>query len=72
MKKKYLKLLKEQKERNVIFSSQLVSFYEHENGSIHEVYKDDYNKYEKIRRLKNDKFFNNSYFIYNLIRQQEI
>ena len=70
MRKKYLKLLKEQKERNVIFSSQLISFCGCENGSIHEIYKDDKDKYEKIRRLKNDEFFNNSHFKYNLIRQQ--
>ena len=69
MKKKYLGLLKEQKERSIIFSSQLISFDEDENGVIHEVYKDDNNKYEKIRRLKNDKFFNNSCFKYNLIRK---
>ena len=69
MKKLYLKLLKEQKEKGVIFSSQLISPKGEENGLLHEVYKDDNNKYKKIKKLKNDKFFNNSHFLYNLIRE---
>ena len=68
MRKKYLKLLKEQKERGVIFSSQFISSV-YGNGTLHEIFKDDDNKDEKIRRLKNDSFFDNSFFEYNLIQQ---
>lgn len=70
MRKKYLKLTKDQKERGVIFSSTLIP-----NDRInmdlrtHEVKADDPDKREKIERLKDDKFFNNSPYKYNLIRQ---
>ena len=69
MRKKYLGLLKEQKERGVIFSSQLICSTD-KNETIHEVYRNDEDKYEKIKRLKNDSFFDNSYYEYNLIRQR--
>lgn len=64
MKKKYLKLTKDQKDRGVIFSSELVG-----GGTVHEVFSDDEDKEKKIDRLLDDKFFNNSPFKYNLIRQ---
>jgi hypothetical protein len=71
MKKKYLSLTQEQKARGVIFSSQLVP-----NGMIHEVLqgeigsvKDQRDANEKIERLLNDKFFNDSHYKYNEIRQ---
>ena len=65
MEKKYLKLLKEQKERGVIFSSQFISSAY--NSRIHEVFINDNNKDEKIKKLKNDLFFDGLYE-YNLIR----
>jgi len=64
MKKKYLKLTKDQKERGVIFSSQLIP-----SNMIHEVKIDQDDKNEVIERLKDDKFFNNSHFLYNEIRR---
>jgi hypothetical protein len=72
MKKVYKKLTSEQKQRNVIFSSQLISDDENINsGVIHEVLStgNDKENCETIARLKDDKFFNNSPFKYNLIRQ---
>jgi hypothetical protein len=64
MRKKYLKLTDEQKARRVIFSSQL------QPGTVlHEVMADDEDKDERIERLLNDKFFNDSPFKYNEIRR---
>ena len=63
MRKKYLALTDDQKERGIIFSSQL-----RPGNIIHEVHKDDADKWEQIRRLKDDKFFNNSPYKYNEIR----
>lgn len=69
MKKIYKKLTKEQKERGVIFSSCLSKHKEEmQDDTIHEVLKTDKDKYDQIRRLKNDSFFNNSTFVYNIIR----
>lgn len=67
MIKIYRKLTKDQKERGVIFSSCL-SPTKYENGTIHEVKKDDPDKENKICNLKDDKFFNGSQFKYNIIR----
>ena len=64
MKKQYRKLTKEQIERKVVFSSQLLP-----NGSLHEVFMTDEDKYQKIERLKDDKFFNESNFKVNEIRR---
>ena len=50
--------------KGVIFSSQLMP-----NGTLHEVFKDDEDSEEHIRRLKDDKFFNESPFTHNEIRQ---
>ena len=66
MKKVYRKLTKEQKEKGVIFSSCLVGGDMDE--IIHEVYQEDEDKDETIRRLKDDSFFNDSPYKYNLIR----
>ncbi len=66
MKKRYLQLTKEQKERGVIFSSTLLPS---ENPIIHEVKATDEDKHEVIKRLKDDSFFNDSIFKYNEIRQ---
>ena len=63
MKKRYLKLTKDQKERGIIFSSILQP-----GTTTHEVYQDDEDKYIVIERLKDDKFFNNSPYKYNEIR----
>ena len=63
MTKKYLKLTDEQKSRGVIFSSQLQS-----GTIIHEVLATDEDRNEVIERLLNDKFFNNSPYKYNEIR----
>ena len=63
MRKKYLALTDDQKERGIIFSSQL-----RPGGTLHEVNKDDADKWEQIRRLKDDKFFNNRPYKYNEIR----
>ena len=67
MKKIYRKLTVEQRERNVIFSSCL-SVDKHENGTIHEILENDSDKWTKIERLKDDKFFNASHFKYNITR----
>jgi len=67
MRKVYKELTAEQKERGVIFSSQLMP-----NGSLHEVNVNDEDfsdRQEEIERLLNDKFFNNSPYKYNLIRR---
>ena len=67
MKKLYRKLTKEQKERNVIFSSCL-STDKTETGTIHEVFADDADRWTKIDRLLDDKFFKRSHFKYNIMR----
>ena len=64
MTKKYLKLTDEQKKRGVVFSSQLVG-----GGVVHEVLVSDDDKDRTIERLLNDKFFNNSPYKYNEVRQ---
>lgn len=64
MRKVYKELTPDQKARGVIFSSELVG-----GGKVHEVLQDDGNKHTIIRRLLDDKFFNSSYYKYNLIRQ---
>lgn len=67
MRKKYLKLTKDQKERGVVFSSVLIG--DGLDINIHEVMNDQEDKEKKIELLKDDKFFNDSPFKYNLIRQ---
>ena len=75
MKKIYLPLLKEQKQRGVYFSSTLSSYkFETDKTTRHEITIQEYNidrssAIETEKRLKNDKFFNNSHFNYNIIRQ---
>jgi len=72
MKKVYKKLTQEQKERGVIFSSCLsVGRSEMEGDTIHEVLKN-WEREEKektIKRLLDDKFFNESQFKFNIIRR---
>ena len=55
--KKNYKLTKEQKERGVIFSSQLVNHTIGNPGTLHEVYASDADKLEQIERLKDVSFF---------------
>jgi len=65
MIKVYKKLTEEQKKRGVIFSSCLSVYrYETSKDTIHEVLNTDTQgeKENTIRRLKDDKFFNNSNF----------
>ena len=64
MRKQYKKLTKEQIERKVIFSSQLLP-----NGNLHEVFITDEDKNQRIERLKDDRFFNESNFKINEIRR---
>ena len=67
MRKKYLKLTKEQKARNVIFSSQLKG--PEYDGHIIEVFAGQEDAEETIARLRNDKFFDDSTTLtYNEIR----
>ena len=74
MKKIYLPLLKEQKKRGVYFSSTLSPHrFESLDTTRHEItnkeYKGNYKEAEeKERRLKDDSFFNNSHFKFNIIR----
>lgn len=69
MRKVYRKLTKDQKERGVIFSSTLSrAKTELVGDTIHEVKADDPERYEKIERLKDDKFFRDSCWNYNIIR----
>ena len=69
MKKVYKKLSKEDKEKGIIFKSTLsVNRFETIEDTTHKVFNTDYNKYEKIKRLKEDKFFNKSHFKFNIIR----
>lgn len=70
MRKIYKKLTKDQRERGVVFSSTLSrATTELVGDTIHEVKSDDPERYDKIRRLKDDKFFNGSPWKYNIIRQ---
>lgn len=69
MRKIYRKLTKDQKERGIIFSSTLSKCTtETSDCTIHEVHKDDPQASYKIANLKDDKFFNDSPWKYNIIR----
>lgn len=65
MKKIYKNLTKDQIERGVVFSSQLIGFKGEENGVVHEVLATD--RLTNIDLLKKDSFFDGIYE-YNLIR----
>ena len=70
MKKIYKQLTQEQKARGVIFSSALSkSTVEQEDDTIHEVTNRDRDGSRQITLLKDDKFFNNSPWKNNIIRQ---
>jgi len=69
MRKLYRQLSKKQKERKVIFSSCLSPYkFEAQDCNVHEVMAEDTDADEKIKRLKDDKFFRDSHFKYNIIR----
>ena len=69
MKKIYKELTKDQKDRGVIFSSQLMP-----GTVIHEVTADNIlncsKGHNKIELLEDDSFFDNSPYKYNLIRKK--
>ena len=70
MRKIYKKLTEDQKARGIIFSSTLSRYTtELSTDTMHEVHKDDPEKWTKIGRLKDDKFFKDSPWKYNIIRQ---
>jgi len=66
MRKKYLRLTKEQKNRGIIFSSCLLP---DEKPTIHEVDENDPKKDATIELLLDDKFFDDSPYKYNEIRR---
>ena len=69
MRKIYKDLSKEDKEKGIIFKSTLSEHTtEAYNDTTHTVYDTDKDKLETIKRLKDDNFFNNSFFKYNIIR----
>lgn len=69
MKKVYKKLSREQLKRGVVFSSTLSKYrFETSEDNIHEVFNSDSDKIDKIARLKDDKFYNQSHFKFNIIR----
>ena len=75
MKKKYLKLTTNQKLRGVIFSSTLIPENEDQEAMRHEVLKGGGDRRgcedarEMIKNLKDDSFFDESSYKYNLIRR---
>ena len=70
MRKIYKSLTADQKERGIIFSSTLSRYTtELTTDVMHEVHHDDPDKWNKISNLKNDSFFNDSPWKYNIIRQ---
>lgn len=70
MRKIYRSLTADQKARGVIFSSTLSKATTELAGDIiHEVFETDFDKWAKIERLKDDKFFNGSPWKYNIIRR---
>ena len=64
MRKVYKKLTKDQVERGVIFSSELIG-----SDNIHEVLRTDEQGQDTIKNLLNDSFFNSSPFGHNEIRR---
>lgn len=70
MRKVYKKLTKEQIARDIIFSSCLSEYREEmQSNTIHEIKKGQSDADEVRVRLLNDKFFNNSSYNFNIIRQ---
>lgn len=70
MRKIYKQLTEEQRKKGIVFTSTLSEHTTEWHGdTTHEVLESDKGKEEKIARLLNDKFFNNSHFKYNIIRE---
>lgn len=70
MKKVYKKLTEEQKKRGVIFTSTLSTGRTEQTGdNVHEVLTTDSDKYERMKRLVKDSFFNDSPWKFNIIRK---
>jgi len=70
MIKVFKRLTEDQIERDVIFSSCLsVWRTEQEEDTIHEVKREQEDNQETIKRLKDDKFFNDSHWNFNIIRE---
>lgn len=70
----FRKLTKEQRERGVIYSSSIVRTGEREQDHIHEVMRNDPNRWEKISNLKDVTFFRNmaraeNWQALNIVRQ---
>ena len=55
--KRNYKLTKDQRERGVIFSSQLINYSIGNVGKVHEVFREQEDKWEVIERLKDVSFF---------------
>ena len=70
MKKIYRKLTKAQIASGIIFTSTLSPHPtdDLEGLTTHVVYESDEDASQRIARLKDDRFFNNSHFKYNIIR----
>jgi len=69
LKKLYRKLTKEQIDRGIVFSSCLSPCKSETSETLtHEVFKSDEDKDEIIKRLKDDRFFKESHFKFNIIR----
>ena len=69
MKKVYMDLTEDQKSRGIIFASTLsTERTEQEGDTTHEVEEDNLDRHNMIRRLKDDSFFNDSPWTYNIIR----
>lgn len=69
MKKVYMDLTEDQKSRGIIFTSTLsTERTEQEGDTTHEVEEDNLDRHNMIRRLKDDSFFNDSPWTYNIIR----
>lgn len=70
LQKIYRSLTKDQKVKDIVFSSALsITKSDRDSDTIHHVLNTDEDKDDKIRRLKDDSFFNNSPYKYNIIRQ---
>jgi len=69
MKKVYMDLTEDQKARGIMFTSTLsTERTEQEGDTTHEVEEDNIDRHNMIRRLKDDSFFNDSPWTYNIIR----
>jgi len=63
--------LEEQKKRGIVFSSCLsTQKYECLNDTRHEIKNGDVDASVVEARLRNDRFFNNSHYKYNIIRSR--